>query len=202
MVKLLINSIDAREIGETSFGGKPVKNIGEEFHWPVCKCCNLPMQFLGKLAEDNILLQIFMCQNDPGMCEDWDANEGGNAVIVTTPLQLEYVNIPTEGIPLRDTEYWSSVENYQSDDYNEARIKWAEQNDVSPRHVLGQISGQPSWIQGDETPLCSHCKETMSFVAQLEQGPDWKIEMNFGGGGVAYLFRCDCKNTAKFLWQC
>lgn len=78
MIKLLINNSDRAEMSGTSFGGKPVKNVDEDFHWPKCSCCKLPMQFLAKIRVDEELHQIFMCQNDPGMCDDWDANGGGN----------------------------------------------------------------------------------------------------------------------------
>ena len=43
----------------------------------------------------------------------------------------------------------------------------------------------------------------MRFLAQLEEGPDWRTEMNFGGGGCGYVFDCTCRSgSAKLLWQC
>lgn len=202
MIKLLINSSKPVELSLTSFGGKPVQNSGENFQWPECACCKHPMQFLGKIAVDDELHQIFMCQNDPGMCDDWDADGGGNSVIVIKPAELEYVTIPSEGETLRDTEYSAVVVEVDASDYAEAIDIWAERNSLSPREVLGQISGEPLWIQGNEIPDCDGCNKPMKFVAQLEQGPDWKTEMNFGGGGVAYSFGCSCNSSAKFLWQC
>lgn len=202
MIKLLINSSEPTEMSGTSFGGKPVKNVGESFQWPICACCNLPMQFLAKISAHEELHQIFMCQNDPGMCDDWDANGGGNAVVVTKPVELEYVTPPSEGVVLRETEHSTKVIKVEGNDYEDARSSWAEKNSHSPREVLGQLFGEPSWIQGDEIPVCSNCDSPMEFVAQLEQGPDWQTEMNFGGGGVGYLFRCGRDGSAKFLWQC
>jgi hypothetical protein len=55
---------------ETNFGGLPVAKNAQEFDWPNCTHCQLPMQFLGKIASENRLYQIFMCQNDPGVCEE------------------------------------------------------------------------------------------------------------------------------------
>ncbi|MFB2648012.1 hypothetical protein [Shewanella mangrovisoli] len=202
MINLLINKSDLAEMNETSFGGKPVKNKGEDFHWPTCACCNLPMQFLAKISVEEELHQIFMCQNDPGMCDDSDADGGGNAVIVIKPFDLEFVQVPSEGKTLRDTAHSAQVVSVDGDDYEAARREWAEKNGVSPREVLGQISGEPAWIQGDETPNCTACNEPMEFVVQLEQGPNWETEMNFGGGGVAYSFVCRCNGSASFLWQC
>lgn len=202
MIKLLIHSTKPTELNATSFGGRPVKNSGEDFQWPSCKHCKLPMQFLGKIAKAGKLHQLFMCQNEPGMCEDWDANEGGNAVLVSTPRNLELVDVPSQGICLRDTEYSAEIVEEDAASYNELINPWAEKNGVSPRQVLGKIGGEPEWLQGDETPTCDECKQPMKLLAQLEQGPDYKTEMNFGGGGVAYSFTCECDQSAKFLWQC
>ena len=68
--------------------------------------------------------------------------------------------------------------------------------------MLGQLAGAPSWLQGDETPVCAACQNRMRFVAQLEEGPDHNTAMNFGGG-CAYVFDCSCgAATGKMLWQC
>ena len=43
----------------------------------------------------------------------------------------------------------------------------------------------------------------MQMVAQLEEGPENRTGMNFGGRGSAYVFRCGCAHgSAKMLWQC
>ncbi|MEM7343152.1 MAG: hypothetical protein AAF485_02835 [Chloroflexota bacterium] len=201
MINLLVNSTATVEIDKTSFGGRPVKNKDQPFQWPICSLCELPMQFLGKVLGNDELHQIFMCQNDPGMCDDWDANGGANAVIITKPIELEFVPVPAEGVTLRETEYSAAVVEFEASTYEEARNEWVKNNSVSRREVLGQILGQPSWIQGEDIPVCNHCHKPMQFMVQLEQGPDWKTEMNFGGGGAAYLFSCACRNSAKFLWQ-
>jgi hypothetical protein len=202
MIKLLIHRPETGHLTENSFGGLPVTNANEAFEWPHCIYCKGPMQFLGKLSTDKGLEQIFMCQNDPGVCEEWDPDEGSNKVLVTQPKDLVQVESPAEGEATRNTEYGCTIVEYDSDDYEDARINWAKENKVSSRQVLGQLHGEPAWIQGNETPICDICKKPMRFVAQLEQGPDYETEMNFGGGGCAYLFDCSCPNSAKFLFQC
>lgn len=189
---------------ETNFGGAPVKGVGETFEWPTCQSCEGNMQYLGKVKADLGLEQIFMCQNDPGLCEEYAADYGGNRVVITRATELEAVAIPEEGIVVRGIEHGCEVAEYDSNDYDEAREKWAEEKQVAGRAVLGQLFGSPEWIQGDETPECDQCKKPMRFVAQLEEGygADVKADMNFGGGGCAYLFDCSCNLTAKFLWQC
>lgn len=206
MTNLLIHAADAAEVASpgSKFGGSPSAPNGE-LTWPVCKCCNGNMQFLGQLGapEDEMLLLLFMCANDPGMCDEWEPNGGGNSVIAVPATQLRLVQPPDEGETTRPTRYGAAIFDEADGDYDAARSSWASQNKVSPREVLGQLGGSPSWIQGDETPGCDSCGNSMKFFAQLEQGPDWQTEMNFGGGGCAYVFRCTCdKLKAKFLWQC
>jgi len=87
-------------------------------------------------------------------------------------------------------------------DYEQARTEIVERTQRDALEVLGKLGGEPTWLQGDETPACPACGHDMRFVAQLEEGPDWKTAMNFGGGGWAYVFQCaECESSAAMLWQ-
>lgn len=200
MVKLLIHSDQKVNHKSTSFGGKPFANTSN-FEWPVCESCNLSMQFLGKIVTNESHLLIFMCQNDPGSCDEWDANAGGNKVYKINPDKLEMINPPAEGITQLEEEWNSSIIEFDSEDYDEAREEWSQENNESRRKVLGQLFGEPTWLQSDDTPDCDTCGKPMRFVAQLEEGPNHDTAMNFGGGS-AYVFDCKCEHSAKFLWQC
>lgn len=206
MSQLIIHVPDQSEspTAETAFGGLPSAPNGS-MEWPVCKSCEGNMQFLGQLSdsESERLLLLFMCQNEPGMCDEWDANEGGNKVLSVPKSGLDLVQPPKQGEVLRSTRYGAKVVEQPESDYDAARSAWAATNGVSPRDVLGQLKGIPTWVQGDEVPFCDSCGNPMHFFAQLEEGPDWKTEMNFGGGGCAYVFNCSCNlESAKLLWQC
>jgi len=201
MITLLIKS-DEFDLRETSFGGLPVKSGDQNFDWPVCKSCQLPMQYLGRIATDIGLEQIFMCQNNPGCCNEWDSESGANTVLITDSSCLNCASAPTNGEVVRNCEHGAKIVEIDAEDYDEARLKWKEESGLGMRQVLGQVYGEPQWLQNDETPTCAGCGNKMRFVAQLEQGPNWETEMNFGGGGCAYLFDCRCNGSAKFLWQC
>jgi hypothetical protein len=198
MINLLIyDNSKSETLYETSFGGHPVYAIDQTIEWPRCGTCGSEMQYLGKIKTDIGLEMIFMCNSDPGMCDEWDANGGGNKVIVTSEENLETFNPIDAELSLRETAYGAKLVETVAVDYDSAREDWTGNR----REVLGQLYGEPSWIQGDETPECDCCQKSMRFVAQLEEGPDYKTMMNFGGGGVAYLFDCKEGRTAKFLWQ-
>ncbi len=201
MTDLVIKKDKPANLEETCFGGKPVKSEGESFEWPVCKCCNLPMQYQFRVTTKLGIEQIFMCQNDPGLCDDWDANSGGNAVIIVKASNLVTVNPPSEEYILSEAEDGALIESVNSENYEEARAEWFEKNKESPRPVLGKLNGQPYWLQSDETPSCVSCNEKMNFVGQFEEGPN-SPGMNFGGGGIACLYDCEACTKGKFLWQC
>lgn len=201
MIKLLIYS-EKSDMQGISFGGLPVRREGTHLEWPLCKSCELPMQYLGKIATDIGLEQIFMCQNEPGCCEEWEPDSGANAVIILESSDLEHAEAPADGEAIRNCQHGAEIVEIEAENYDKARVKWQEESGLAMRQVLGQINGEPLWLQQDETPTCSGCGNKMRFVAQLEQGPDWETEMNFGGGGCAYLFDCSCNGSGKFLWQC
>ena len=164
------------------------------------------MQFLAQIRLQDVdpdggdLMSIFMCQNDPGLCDEWDAVAGGNAAFVFGPNSLEFAAVP-EGENTRLAEV-SAVDfvPVESDDYDHERERWQQDTGRPVRDVLGQAGGQPAWIQDDETPACEVCDQTMSFVVQLEEGHNHQTGANFGGG-CGYGFCCSTCRTAAFLWQ-
>lgn len=189
----------------TVFGGLPSAPAGQ-VPWPVCKSCKSHMQFLGQIRVSSTsgdrLLLLFMCQAQPGLCDEWDANAGGNAVLVCHVQNLALMSAPDSGEFVRATRYGATTVAVDAASYDDARNHWVSKTGQGMRQVLGQFGGQPSWMQADETPPCGQCSERMAFVAQLEEGPDHRTAMNFGGG-CAYVFQCErCATSAKLLWQC
>ena len=205
MIKLLINDSSKHNLlEETSFGGFPVKGINETIDWPKCKTCAAELQFLGKIKTDIGFELIFMCNNvfgehykSPGICDIWDPDRGANCVIIVNGNELEFFKPIDKKLSLRETEYGVKLIEVEAEDYYNSRENWKGDK----RDILGQLYGEPSWYQHDETPDCDVCKTPMRFVAQLEEGPDYETAMNFGCG-VAYLFDCVIDKKAKFLWQC
>jgi hypothetical protein len=156
---------------------------------------------LGSSASQGVLL-IFMCGNDPGVCEEWDAATGGNQVLVfAAGGRLVPAAVPAD--PETVLGEVSAVRYVTvSADYDDARTAWAEREGRPAGDVLGQLGGQPAWIQNDETPACRQCGKPMAFVVQLEEDHDYRTAANFGGAGCGYGFVCQPCGTAAFLWQC
>ncbi len=164
-------------------GGVPLAPEG--FEWPTCRTCNGAMQFLAHLPLDEGVISVFFCQNDPGLCADWDATGGGNRAYIFAG-QLQPASVPAEGVTLLGTA---------------TRLRLHPEETASQVPILGRVGGEPDWLQHDETPLCSGCSVAMTFVAELEEGYDFATAANFGGGGRGYVFRCGRCMTAAFLWQ-
>ncbi|MEU3409617.1 DUF1963 domain-containing protein [Streptomyces sp. NPDC006670] len=182
----------------TRTGGTPLAPAGTS--WPTCGVCGGPMQFLAQIlldsqSEADGVMAIFMCQNDPGMCDEWSPTSGGNRALIFPATSLQPIAAPE--CEDEDALHLGAVNAVTltaspSADYSSAR----------EQKVLGQLGGRPAWLQYDETPDCSTCTRPMRLIAQLEEGPHPSTSMNFGGGGSAYAFACaPCSQTA-FLWQC
>ncbi|GAB3279330.1 DUF1963 domain-containing protein [Kineosporia babensis] len=181
----------------TRTGGVPLAPAG--FTWPMCAACGGNMQFLAQIALGEGLLSVFMCQNDPGLCDEWDAVAGGNRAFVFTG-ELAAVGVPAVGEVQLGEVSAIKIVDVAAPDYDEARRRFGSEEGVGQRVVLGQLGGEPSWLQGEETPDCGDCGKAMTLAAQLEEGHQYETGANFGGG-CAYAFHCSGCLTAAFLWQ-
>ncbi|MEW2130422.1 hypothetical protein [Streptomyces sp. NPDC005435] len=160
--------------------------VPEGFGWPNCRECGGPLQFLAHLPLDTGAVAVFFCQNDPGMCDDWDAAAGANrAFVFQGPLSAAAV--PAEGETLLGAV---------------TALRPHPAGTPAAEPVLGRLGGEPDWIQNDETPDCPSCATPMTFTAELEEGTDFATPVNFGGGGRGYVFHCRPCEEAAFLWQC
>jgi hypothetical protein len=178
------------------------------------------MQFLAQIILDGLgrpigqghthaghVMAIFMCQNDPGMCDGWSPTAGSNRALLFPADTLQPMPAPepdddNEGVLRLGAVNAVSLVSSPSADYFSAREEWGNRSGNSLRNVLGQLGGQPDWLQGDETPTCPTCTQPMNLVAQFEEGPDHSTAMNFGGCGTAFAFACGPCAQAAFLWQC
>ncbi|MEW1603326.1 DUF1963 domain-containing protein [Streptomyces sp. DH-12] len=193
----------------TRTGGVPLVPAG--FTWPRCAECAGPMQFLAQVPADapgaqgaeaaEHVLSVFMCQNDPGLCDEWDPVAGGNRALVFPRAGLAPAPVPEEGETLLPETCGVDRTAVDAVSYSEARDRWAQASGRPVRDVLGGLGGAPAWLQGDETPVCPSCARAMSFVAQFEEGRDEGTAMNFGGGGCGYAFACVPCAEGAFLWQ-
>ncbi|TJZ98424.1 hypothetical protein [Actinacidiphila oryziradicis] len=164
-------------------GGVPL--VPGDFVWPRCRQCGGAMQFLAHLPLALGVIAVFFCQNDPGMCDDWDAAAGANQAYLFSG-ELTPAAVPAEGETLLDA-------------VTALRLHPADSPTEEP--VLGRLGGEPEWIQADENPNCPVCAAPMTFTAELEEGYDFTTSANFGGGGRGYVFSCQLCGEAAFLWQ-
>jgi hypothetical protein len=72
-------------------------------------------------------------------------------------------------------------------------FRWAE--NAGHRHQLG---GEPTWLQGDETPTCRDCGERMTFYGQLDSIGD---DVVIADVGLVYVFVCFNDFEARAIVQ-
>ena len=153
------------------------------------------MQFVAQLnladlqgdsrSRSSVLL-LFLCQNQPGMCDDWDANSGGNCAMLLAEGS-DTQDAPASGNTMLSSESYVTLVPYDStiavETDDDGYVSVVDEDDA----VLGKVGGNPLWLQADETPNCE-CGRKMQFLALLEDRGGGGI--NFGGGGVGYAFLC------------
>lgn len=185
----------------TKMGGKPLAPSNTQ--WVSCSVCGGWMQFIGQIdleetaikevSERKQLLLIFMCTNNPGGCDEWDADLGGNAAILVSKTNQTSLEAPCDKEEFLLEETLLTLDECDDSAYTYCQILNQPQN-----QVCGKIGGEPVWIQADETPICT-CGARMTFIFQLQ----YSAEIQFGDAGSGYGFVClVCQQRAKFLWQC
>ena len=151
--------------------------------WPMCATCGKPQTLLAELGHssdrldlmaDGRVLFVFHCNNEPGMCDDWDQDSGGNAAFI-----LERDELCDGQTPVPDPEPPS---------YPEARVaRWLQRDDgldaglyssffreasylslgeeiISSVPMSTRLGGVPAWIQSaDEAP-----QGEWRFIGQLD----------------------------------
>ncbi|MFC0429790.1 hypothetical protein [Kutzneria buriramensis] len=165
-------------------GGLPL--LPADTAWPTCSECDAPQQFIAHLPlTDGPALEVFMCANDPGMCDAWRSGSGANAVLLAAD-DVVPLNPPDTGVTRLDEVTGLSLV------VSDAVYDWP-----LPENALGQLGGEPAWLQHDETPRCADCGDATEFAAQLEEHGS----INFGSG-AGYVFVCRPCERGAFLFQC
>lgn len=176
----------------TRTGGVPLAPEG--FRWPACRSCEDPMMFLALVMPPDLtmavgpqVLSVFMCQNDPGLCDEWDPAAGGNQALLFPLPGLRPAAVPDGPATLLGEA--CAVDLVTADeDYGQARHAWADRAGRPVSDVLGQLGGRPWWLQHPKTPSCARCDAEIRFAVQLAEGHDYQTAANFGGGGYGYLY--------------
>lgn len=180
MARLLLQTTppDA-ELATTRIGGHPL--VPGDFTWPRCAQCGNAMQFLAQVrlrdaietAPDHLVL-IFMCHAPREYCECGAPGSGANfatcvrtegAVLGEPPPGAEQAIGACSGLRIHST----------NGSYEETRTTIGP-DDFVYGHVGGSVDSVSKFV-----PECKGCHAPMTFVAQLEQGPDIDTAFDFNG---------------------
>lgn len=193
-LNVLLRNMEASPLIKSADQGKMPLGGSVSGDAPVCRECgslmnhifsiNLDEHSTARIRATKKVLQVFQCQSDPGMCDDWNSESGANAVSVVDEPQ-NVADSEVFGLALDTSRIVRSQDEL---------IELLE----CDKSCVGAMGDEPLWIQGDETPTCS-CGTKMDFVAQVEEfaSPNF----NFGGGGCSFVFLCVQCQLAKLLWQ-
>ncbi|MEE1739530.1 hypothetical protein [Streptomyces sp. BE147] len=194
---MIYNGTTDETADEPRTGGIPL--VPADFSWPHCDTCDGAMKFLAHLPVEQGVVSVFQCENDPGLCEEWEAFEGGNRAFLFPREGLVPAAVPAEGETLLGAVSAIRLETVDEDTYNDAREQYRLRSGRG-RLVLGSLGGEADWFYEDQWPACPGCGQLMTFVAHLEEGNDSATAANFGGG-CGYVLVCDPCRSAAFLTQ-
>src|SRR4051812_23514984 len=136
-----------------SIGGAPRAPMNTK--WPHCKTCEGPMQFLARLpvagesGSDSQALLLFQCQNQPGMCEEWAPDSGGNAALLVDGSGQDDFPVPRGETQLPKESRLSFVAYDESNEESAAELQYRQALSKRTPVLLGKIGGKPFWVQYD-----------------------------------------------------
>lgn len=151
--------------------------------WPICAACKKPQTLLAQFGHSpgrlDLLgsgrsLLVFHCNNDPGMCDDWAHDSGGNAAFVLEAADLEsrLSSSPGPSVPAYPeaaVQTWLERDDKIAPDLHDSfftdETYVALDESVIDRVTTGtRLGGVPAWIQSpSDTP-----QGGWQFVGQLD----------------------------------
>jgi hypothetical protein len=91
------------------------------------------------------------------------------------------------------------------------KSKWKSRGNAEEGE-RSKLGGSPDWVQMDETPVCSRCRKSMVFIAQIDSLGNADTPLGkqllagghyvFGDAGMLYLFWCAECNATGSVFQC
>lgn len=188
----------------TKFGGMPC--LIQKNEWPRSKLTGKLMKFICQIRlEKNLfngledkIVYLFLT-DDINVTNTYDPEGGENAVLIKSinECKISRLNLfPSKG-PSLDNEFKTEISYKEEPEFDTEEWK-EEQYDEYVRSVEGnKIAGSPAYVERNEPVI----EKGWRLLLQIDSS-DTPFEIDFGGGGVGYLFiNSDC-SKGKFLWQC
>lgn len=189
---------------EVKFGGRPC--LLDQSEWPLSKQTRQMMKFICQIRLDRALFKglddkliyLFITDNI-NVTNTNEPDSGENAVIIKSfdKCKIKRRNLFKSKGPSLDNEYkvkfvYKEEPDFDGDDWTE------NQYDEYFKNVDGtKIAGNPSFLDRDMAPP----DKDWRLLLQIDSS-ELPFDIDFGGGGVGYLFiNKDC-TKGKFLWQC
>ena len=179
---------------EDVWGGVPRGISARE--WPACAECGAPMIHVATFHAHpdrlplvkHAALMAFVCGGES--CEFWEADTGANKVLLRTAKQLAKAT-------LKAAPAGAEVAKAMRLAYREVfEVDTAREPNAASPEARDKVGGYPAFLQFDQVPACPTCDAPMRFVAQLDEH-----DLNFTGGGMAYIFACREEHAGALFMQ-
>lgn len=188
----------------SKFGGRPC--LIKQSEWPTSRKTGEKMQFICQIKIDKSLFRgledkmiYLFITNNINVPNTNDPEGGENAVIIKslketkiTRRELFKAKGPSLNKEFRLSYVYKEEADFEDEDWTET------QYEEYFKSVDGtKISGNPAFLDRDMAPI----GDGWRLLLQIDSS-DLPFDLDFGGGGVGYLFINDDCTKGKFLWQC
>lgn len=213
---------------ESHFGGWPYAQIDEQ--WPCCPVCKVDLTFICQIdvasgfhekPKGIDLFTFFYCWE----CGPWGLDDeiDGTWVVRTYSDPKEIFAKPIRPIGpepyppdvcLLASEKVNSFPDYDEIDSHFEKaaesfsdIDGPDAYEAAVKSLDGEtefctlVGGYAHWIQGEDTPVCDHCRSRMNLLAQIDS--ETEADVMWGDSGCLYLFYCASHpREVKLILQC
>lgn len=216
------------DLTASKFSGKAYLKNGEK--WPICKCCNKPMQLFVQLKIEDLptafkkeyildkgILQAFYCTSTEPLCAaDCEAympfSKAVLARIIEDDEKAVQIEIPEidDYLSAKKIVGWKVQDDYPNseeliDDFNIILTeKEATYLSIQLEKPISddKLGGYPYWTQhGVNYPKCPKCSTKMKMLFQVDGFGHLGYEFNIRTG-TAYIMQCPThKNELTFFHQ-
>ncbi|GAA3206987.1 hypothetical protein ACFO1B_19670 [Dactylosporangium siamense] len=179
----------------------PIAKVGgqptwlEQPQWPISRNHGTPMTFIAQFEVPAGMAYVFMTDATEYVDYAWEAEGGENAVIVQRNGRLPLLEV-----------YGPMVSVYGSAEPRPISVSAqatgptvaADHRIVLATQDVGDFQfsgGEPAWLQNADVP-----GEGYRFLVQLE-ADRLPFPINFGDGGIGYVFLSPDLLEGRFLWQ-
>jgi hypothetical protein len=189
-----------------SYGGHPRGIRGNL--WPRCAVCGAPMCHMMQVDAGPSVdlggyerLSVFICHATGGRCEDWNAHNGANKVLLHAEKDDTLYDGPPTVRVYRRTRLIAGEPVDELDLMRRVKAGEVTMTQALSSIKHDKVGGGAVWLQGEATPKSKTGEGNMRLAVQFTTNI---VSFDITPGGMGYIFLDPndvSPESAYFMWQ-